>query len=164
LGRFDLPEDRYEGVKVCVAQYPLAERDAEGDDPGLEETVWIERLSPCHGVIRSPLVGELGVDFGDVVLFDGAPITYHEYRGESIPVFPHLVTLARPGYAIYRFGGLQAQPKQIAKLSNALPADSLIYTHTESLRIVCRQCWEGAKAHQHDSALPQHRVVTGKLC
>src|SRR5262249_33430114 len=75
IGRFGLPEGRYRPCKVRLAQRPLAERTADLDDPGEEETVWIERLSPCHGIIRSVLYGDLGVDYGDVILMDGAPIT-----------------------------------------------------------------------------------------
>ncbi|NNE21954.1 MAG: prenyltransferase, partial [Rhizobiales bacterium] len=52
MGRFGLPEGGYPQCKVKLAERPLAERGAENDHPGLEETIWIERLSPCHGVIR----------------------------------------------------------------------------------------------------------------
>jgi hypothetical protein len=76
MGRFGLPEGRYPQCKVRLAERPLAERSAECDDPGLEETIWIQRLSPCHGIVRSVLFQKLGVDFGDVVLFDGAPMTW----------------------------------------------------------------------------------------
>ncbi|MFX4790264.1 hypothetical protein ABTB87_23585, partial [Acinetobacter baumannii] len=54
-GRFGLPEGGYPACKVKLAERPLAERAADSDDPGQEETVWIERLSPCHGIIRSVL-------------------------------------------------------------------------------------------------------------
>ena len=55
MGRFGLPEGGYPECKVRLAERPLAERDAATDDPGLEETIWIERLSPCHGIVRSVL-------------------------------------------------------------------------------------------------------------
>jgi hypothetical protein len=58
----------------------------EPDDPGREETVWGERLSPCHGVVRSPLL-------------------QNEYGDERVAVFPHLTTLVRPGYRIWRVRG-----------------------------------------------------------
>ncbi|HSM42538.1 MAG TPA: prenyltransferase, partial [Afifellaceae bacterium] len=95
MGRFGLPDGGYPQCKVKLAERPLAERDADSDDPGLEETIWIQRLSPCHGIIRSVLYRDLGVDYGDVILFDGAPITYHTYGETSVPVFPHLATLVR---------------------------------------------------------------------
>ncbi len=55
MGRFDLPDGGYPQCKVRLAERPLAERNAADDDPGLEETIWIQRLSPCHGIIRSVL-------------------------------------------------------------------------------------------------------------
>lgn len=55
IGRFGLPDGGYAQCKVRLAQRPLAERNKDNDDPGLEETIWIERLSPCHGIIRSVL-------------------------------------------------------------------------------------------------------------
>ncbi|MGI1715343.1 hypothetical protein, partial [Escherichia coli] len=39
---------------------------------------------PCHGIIRSVLYGKLGVDYGDVILTDGAPITHHTYGEQQI--------------------------------------------------------------------------------
>lgn len=166
LGRFGLPDGRYHEVKVRLAQRPLAERnpETEPDDPGLEETIWIERLSPCHGIVRSALFQHLGVDYGDVVLFDGAPITHHKYGEEQVAVFPHLATLVRPGYRIWRFAGTQGEPGQIAELSRDLPDDSVLYVHTEQFQVVCHSCWESGRMnaeHHHDE---EHRVVTGKLC
>ena len=88
-----------------LAERPLAERSADRDDPGAEETIWIERLSPCHGIVRSVLYRNLGVDFGDVILMDGAPITYHSYGEARVAVFPHLATLVRQHYQIFDFAG-----------------------------------------------------------
>jgi hypothetical protein len=166
LGRFGLPEGSYGDVKVRLAERPLAERDPsrEPDAPGEEETVWVERLSPCHGIIRSALYAELGVDFGDVVLFDGAPITYHEYEGERVPVFPHLATLVQSGYRIVHFGGTQAHAHQIAELSSQLPADAVLYVHTEQFRVLCASCWENLRDEHTRHRETEHTVVTGKLC
>src|SRR5262245_2087654 len=116
MGRFGLPEGSYPHCKVKLAERPLAERTAAADDPGLEETIWIERLSPCHGIIRSVLYGDLGVDYGDVILIDGAPITHHTYGNDRVPVFPHLATLVRQNYQFYDFAGTQDEP-QIGRAS-----------------------------------------------
>lgn len=166
IGRFGLPEGTYSAVKVLLAQRPLAERTAarEPDDPGSEETIWAERLSPCHGVVRSALFQDLGLDYGDVILFDGAPITHHEYGGDRVPVFPHLATLIRPGYRIWPFGGTQAHAEQIASLSKALPEDSVLYVHTEKFQILCHRCWEAGRVGDCDHNEAEHRVVRGKLC
>jgi tetratricopeptide (TPR) repeat protein len=75
MGRFELPDGRFPSCKIRLAERPLAERTSENDDPGQEETIWIQRLSACHGIIRSVLYYDLGVNYGDVILFDGAPVT-----------------------------------------------------------------------------------------
>ncbi|MGE0326229.1 MAG: prenyltransferase [Polyangiaceae bacterium] len=165
VGRFLLPDGPYPDLKVRLAQFPLAERAGlERDEPGFEETVWVERLSPCHGIIRVAVFQDLGVDYGDAILFDGAPITYHEVNGESVPVLPHLATLKRSGYRILPFGGTQQATGQIVQLSEHLPADTVLYPHTENLEFVCQECWESSRPHQHHADMPEHRVVTGKLC
>lgn len=163
LGRFGLPDGGYPDCKVKLAQRPLAERDATQDDPGLEETIWVERLSPCHGIVRSALYQRLGVDYGDVVLFDGAPITYQTYGEKRVPVFPHLATLVRQGYRFYDFAGTQESERQLANASTALADDTVIYSHTEQFVQVCEACWRSeATDHARRSKSAAH-VVVGRI-
>lgn len=162
-GRFGLPEGGYPQCKVRLAERPLAERTAETDDPGLEETIWIERLSPCHGIIRSVLFQNLGVDYGDVILIDGAPCTYHTYGGKQIPVFPHLATLERSHYRFFDFAGTQEEAEQLARLSADLERDAIVYSHTESYRVLCAACWRDPdREHQHGKQEEKH-VVKGRI-
>jgi hypothetical protein len=165
-GRFDLPEGSFASVKVRLAERPLAERGGPGvpDDPGQEETIWIERLSPCHGIVRSALFYELGVDYGDVVIFDGAPITHQAYGDQKVPVFPHLATLKHRGYQRYPFAGTQQAQRQLAELGADLPDDTVIYVHTEQVVHLCSACWEETSTRHKTHATSEHRVVTGKLC
>jgi len=163
LGRFGLPEGGYSACKVKLAKRPLAERTADHDDPGEEETVWIERLSPCHGIIRSVLYGNLGVDYGDVILIDGAPITHHTYGEEQIPVFPHLVTLLRRNYQFFDFAGTQATARQLADMSEELDGDVVIYSHSESFKIMCANCWRNPDIDHADHEKMEKHVVTGRI-
>lgn len=163
MGRFGLPEGGYPQCKVKLAERPLAERSADMDDPGLEETVWIERLSPCHGVIRSVLYENLGVDYGDVVLFDGAPVAFHTYGDAQIPVFPHLATLIRRNYQFYDFAGTQEEPRQLADISADLQEDTVVYSHSENIRVLCRNCWRDPDVDHADRAPIEKCVVTGRI-
>lgn len=163
MGRFGLPEGLYPQCKVKLAERPLAERTADTDDPGLEETIWIERLSPCHGIVRSVLYQDLGVDYGDVVLIDGAPITYHTYGDAEVPVFPHLATLVRHNYQFFDFAGTQDEPRQLADASVDLDEDTIVYSHTESYRELCANCWRDPDIdHEHRERLERH-VVVGRI-
>jgi hypothetical protein len=163
MGRFELPEGSYPPVKVKVAQRPLAERSADLDDPGLEETIWIERLSPCHGIIRSVLYEDLGVDYGDVILIDGAPITHHTYGDKRVPVFPHLATLIRRNYKRYDFAGTQHEPRQLAEADIGLDGDSIIYPHSEYVTQLCARCWRDPDIdHDHHEKV-ERRIVVGRI-
>ncbi len=163
MGRFELPDGRYPQYKVRLAQRPLAERAADADDPGLEETIWLERLSPCHGIVRSVLYQDLGVDYGDVVLFDGAPITYHTYGEKKVPVFPHLATLNRNNYHLFDFAGTQASAGQIADASEDLEGDAVVYSHSENTVLLCASCWRSPDVHhRHENTVEKH-VVTGRI-
>lgn len=163
MGRFGLPDGSYHQCKVRLAERPLAERTADNDDPGLEETVWIERLSPCHGIIRSVLYQSLGVDYGDVVLIDGAPITYHTYRETQVPVFPHLATLERRHYQFFDFAGTQNASRELMDLSSSLDDDAVIYSHSEQYQRLCDSCWRNSNVdHDHRETTEKH-VVIGRI-
>ena len=164
MGRFGLPDGSYYSCKVKLAQFPIAERTAENDYPGLEETIWIERLSPCHGIIRSVLYQDLGVDYGDVILIDGAPITFHTYGEDSVAVFPHLATLVRSNYHFYDFAATQSEKGEINNLDKAIEEDIVIYSHTENFRYLCSACWrnQGLDHAQHTEKEEKH-IVTGRI-
>lgn len=163
LGRFGLPEGGYFSCKVKLAERPLAERTADSDDPGREETVWIERLSPCHGIIRSVLYGKLGVDYGDVILTDGAPITHHTYGEQQIPVFPHLATLLRRNYQFFDFAGTQETARQLADITDELDGDAVIYSHSEGFKIMCANCWRNPDIDHADHEQMEKHVVVGRI-
>lgn len=163
LGRFGLPEGGFRHCKVKLAERPLAERGADDDSPGLEETVWIERLSPCHGVIRSVLYAKLGVDYGDVILMDGAPITFQTYGDVKVPVFPHLATLARRGYQFHDFAGTQEERGQLAGASVDLEGDAILYSHSENVQVLCATCWRDQDLdHERHERVEKH-VVIGRI-
>jgi hypothetical protein len=163
IGRFGLPEGSYSQCKVKLAQRPLAERTADLDDPGAEETIWIERLSPCHGIVRSVLYRKLGVDYGDVILIDGAPITYHAYGEVRVPVFPHLATLVRQHYQVFDFAGTQETARQLVNLSAELDKDAVIYSHSENVKMLCANCWRDPdRDHDHHEEM-EKLVVKGRI-
>ena len=163
MGRYGLPDGGYPSCKVTLAERPLAERSADNDDPGLEETIWIERLSPCHGIVRSVLYQDLGVDYGDVVLMDGAPITYHRYGDREIPVFPHLATLLRSGYLFFDFAGTQDEAGRIDSIDRQLDGDVAVYSHSENFVTLCSSCFRDPGVDHERHGADRHHVVTGRI-
>lgn len=162
LGDDGLPTGPFPYCQVRLAERPLAARGAQRDDPGREETIWIERISPCHGRVVSALTMDLGVDYGDLVLHDGASIVTRLWGDDEVPVFPHLVTLRAGGWRTYWFAGTQAQPGQMASFGERLPGGASLYVHTEMTRTLCAACW-GRRDGGHTHDAPPSRVVTGKL-
>jgi hypothetical protein len=109
------------------------------------------------------LYERLGVDFGDVVLIDGAPITYHKYGDREIPVFPHLATLVRSNYQFFDFAGTQDGEGRINSASADLERDSVIYSHTENVSYLCAACWRNPGTdHEHGETEEKH-VVRGRI-
>ncbi len=163
MGRYGLPDGGYPSCKVMLAERPLAERSADNDNPGLQETIWIERLSPCHGIVRSVLYQDLGVDYGDVVLMDGAPVTYHRYGDREVPVFPHLATLVRNHYRFFDFAGTQEKAGQIDSIDRELDGDIAVYPHSENFVTLCSSCFRDPDIDHEQHGAEQHHVVTGRI-
>jgi hypothetical protein len=148
---------------VRLAERPLAERTAENDDPGQEETIWIERISACHGIIRSVLYYDLGVNYGDIVLFDGAPITTHKYGDDEIFVFPHIATLLRRNYRFFDFAGTQDQPKRLMSVNKVLGEEPAVYSHTDNVVTLCANCWNDPNTNHSRHEETTKHVVTGRI-
>jgi hypothetical protein len=105
----------------------------------------------------------LGVDYGDVILMDGAPVTHHTYGEERVAVFPHLATLLRRNYQFFDFAGTQDKAGQLASLSGELAGDAVVYSHSENVRMLCANCWRDSNIdHSHREDIEKH-VVTGRI-
>lgn len=128
------------------------------------EIVWAQPLSPCHGVIRTPTFREAIADFGDVVLWDGAPVSVVERDGRPLPRFPLLGVLKSGDERRFRFLALQQKPEDVARLGEALPEGVVLYQHGERVETVCPRCAAGQTLVRHEH-LPaeEHRIAFGKI-
>ena len=87
------------------------------------EVLWVEPLSPCHGVVHTPTVRKANVDFGDLVMWDGAPVRVNTIDGRPVPVFP-VLSILRPGdERRLRFVGMQKQRGTVQALAAELGDD-----------------------------------------
>ncbi len=95
------------------------------------EVLWVQPLSPCHGVVQSPTARRASVDYGDVVLWDGAPVRMNRVQSDGaareVPVFP-LLWILRPGAERrLRFVAMAKQRAFVEALAEALaPAATLV--------------------------------------
>jgi len=84
------------------------------------ELLWVQPLSPCHGVVQSPTARKASVDYGDVVLWDGAPARINRVAERDVPVFPLLYILRQGDERRLRFVGMQKQRGAVQALASEL--------------------------------------------
>ncbi len=157
-----------EGMEPARVRLPTRGTGHAGDGLPVKaagfEIVWAQPLSPCHGVLRSPTQRDAVADFGDVVLWDGAPVAVTEHEGRRVPCFP-LLTVLKPGdERRFRFLAMQQRPGQIDALGEGLPDGALLYAHGERVERLCPRCAAGDTMVRHEHLPPEeHRLVFGKL-
>jgi tetratricopeptide (TPR) repeat protein len=130
------------------------------------ELVWIAPLSPCHGVVQSPTFRDAPIDYGDLVLWDGAPVAAHRTSAEeTVPVFP-LLEILRPGNERrWPFVALEQEPGALEGLERALPEGTRVFVRDERVEHGCVAC-ESGEPHEHDGTVPaaaSTSLVRGKI-
>ena len=102
------------------------------------ELVWTAPLSPCHGVVQSPTFRDAPIDYGDLVLWDGAPVAAHQVSADdAVPVFP-LLEVLRPGdERRWAFVALEREPGALEGLEQALPEGTRVFVQQERVGHHC---------------------------
>ena len=115
------------------------------------ELVWIAPLSPCHGVVQSPTFRDAPIDYGDLVLWDGAPVAAHRTSSdETVPVFP-LLEVLRPGdERRWAFVALEREPRALEGLEAALPEGTRVFVQEERVEHHCAACEAGEPHEPHE--------------
>ena len=134
------------------------------DEGAVFEVVWVAPISPVHGVIVTPTFRDAPADYGDVVLWDAAPVSVHAQDGERVPRFALLEILRRGDERRLRFVGLQQAAGEIDRLAETLPDGSSVFVQEERIEHVCVRCASGEVLTKHEHTAPEeHRIVYGKL-
>jgi len=140
---------------------PAAHRAGAGDYTF--EYLWVEPSSPCHGVVVNPTIYDLVVDYGDVVLWDGAPVGWREHGGKRYPRFPLLERLERA--PLYRWYFVAKQPRAgaVVALAKELGDDIVIEAHSEEAFLLCKECAERGVQPGHHHGHNEPRFANGKF-
>jgi hypothetical protein len=113
------------------------------------ELVWVAPLSPCHGVVQSPTFREAPIDYGDLILWDGAPVAAHKLSDEeTVPVFPLLEILKRGEEWRWAFVALERETDALEGLEAELPEGTRLFVQHERLAHHCAAC-EAGEPHEH---------------
>lgn len=111
---------------------------AATEQPILYEHVWVAPDSPCHGRVLDPTMLAVGVDVGDVVLFDRAPVGVAVVDGRSVLRFPLLALLQR---GVLETTGVSARDDtDLARLRAGLRDGERLYMFDENVELVCDDC------------------------
>jgi len=107
-------------VRVATMGEDIGQNDPLPAKAVTFEVLWVAPLSPCHGVIQTPTARKASVDYGDVVLWDGAPARLNDVDGQKVPVFP-LLWILRPGdERRLRFVGMQKEGDLLQSVGDSL--------------------------------------------
>jgi hypothetical protein len=154
----------FDGAQVRVST--LGEGiDPAAHVPGREpvfENLWIDRLSYVHGKIANASIHDLPVDYGDIVLFDGAPVGWRDDGTTRTPRFPLLQKLRSGAYRRYWFLAKQPRGGFFDDLAEFLPEETFFYVHDEQVNMLCDDCARGGKI-VHDHTKPESFLVSGKF-
>lgn len=115
------------------------------------EVLWVAPISPCHGVVQSPTFRDAQVDYGDVVLWDGAPVGVRKTAEGVVPTFPLLALLRAGDERRLGFAALEQNRGDIRALGEALPDGCRLFVHAER---VAKESGDEAEAH---------RILYGKI-
>jgi hypothetical protein len=128
-----------------------------GDTPvrlnpdGDGEVVWARRIDPVRARLLNIPYEQSGFHFGDIVLHDGAPVGYRMSGERECPVFNVLELFEASGLETFEVEVEAANEADMAALAQAFEAASIeMEDWTGNVRMLCKQCSEGAPHEHHD--------------
>jgi hypothetical protein len=153
-------------VRVLSRRSPTDGTSPHPDKTVGFELVWIAPLSPCHGVVQSPTFRDAPIDYGDLVLWDGAPVAAHRTAsGDTVPVFPLLEVLRRGDERRWSFVSLEREPgalETFETLEGELPEGVRVFVQHERLDHHCAAC-EAGEPHEHAETETLPGLIRGKV-
>jgi tetratricopeptide (TPR) repeat protein len=177
LGQWDLARQAWRsfGIEVPDGEGPIDFPCGFGPirlaPDGDAEVVWAYRLDPARAELASIPFPESGHRWRDVVLNDGAPCGYRQFRGQEGPVFNALQLLEASPFGTYvarvTMPAEGQAAGQLAEIAARLEGSAEDWS--TSVRILCKACSEGRPHGEHDrEATPpagQHLVgIAARNC
>jgi hypothetical protein len=169
LGRWQLARSAWRGFGLDVPEgqgpldFPCGYGPIRLNPDGNAEVVWAYRLDPARAELASIPFPESRHRWRDVVLNDGAPNGYRQYKGEEVPVFDALGLLEISSFGTYvarvQMPGDSRHVLELAEIAAELEGSAEDWT--TSVRMICRACSEGRPHKQHDAeAVPPEGAHT----
>lgn len=158
LGRWDAAREAWRGFGIDVPEgegpldLPCGVGPIRLDPAGHAEVVWAWRIDPARARLASIPFPESGYRWKDVVLNDGDPRGYREYRGKQLPVLDamELLTPSPAGLYVARLQTAGGDDSLAPLLKRALELGGCAEDWSTSVRILCKACSEGQVHEKHD--------------
>jgi hypothetical protein len=159
LGRWQLARSAWRGYGLDVPDgkgpidFPCGIGPIRINPDDDAEIVWAYRLDPARAEIASIPLPESKHRWRDVVLNDGEPKGYRQYRGEEVPVLNALALLEISPFGTY-LAEVQMPNKRkyiVALMRIAEELGGCAEDWSTSLRLLCRACSEGRPHKEHDT-------------
>jgi hypothetical protein len=159
LGRWQLARSAWPGFGIDVpdGQGPLDFPSGFGpirlNPDGEPEIVWAYRLDPARAELASIPFPESKHRWRDVVLNDGAPNGYRQYKGAEVPVLDELQLLETSPFATFiaevRMPNKRQYAGDLAQIASEMGGSAEDWSM--SVRLICRACSEGRRHVDHDT-------------
>jgi hypothetical protein len=120
---------------------------------GNAEVVWADRIDPARAVLASIPFPESNYRWRDIVLNDGAPTGFRQYKGAKVPVFDALQLLEAGPFGTYVARvALPPEDEYMEKLAEtATKLEGSAEDWSTSTRLLCKACSEGIVHATHDT-------------
>ncbi len=167
VGEDGLPSMRLPPVKVRLSTARIGVTHPSADEPMFEH-VWVERRSPCHGVVLNPTLYDVGGDIGDIVVWDGQPIGVVRDGDLEIPRFPALTWRGGSDVRTFRFAATVPSADALERVRTAVGDDVRVYVFEDEIELLCLDCVRTGGPHEASHRAPPERppasgLVHGKL-
>jgi tetratricopeptide (TPR) repeat protein len=150
-------------VRVLSRGSGYATASAFPDEAAAFEVLWVQPLSPCHGVVASPSFRDAPIDYGDLVLFDPAPVAQgRDADGNVVPCFPLLEILRRGDEHRLRFIAYVERAGAFDELVRGLPEGFTLFRQSERIESARPSLLTG-KPLEKAAAPVSEKLVHGKI-
>lgn len=127
------------------------------------EVLWVQPLSPFHGVVASPCFRDAPIDYGDVIMFDPAPVSQsRDADGNLVPCFPILEVLRRGDEHRMRFIAYVEREDAFEAFSRGLPEGFTLFRQSERIESARPSIFTGEKLEKPVAPLSP-KLAHGKI-
>ena len=114
------------------------------------EVVWCDRIDPARAIIRNVPFPTSNHRFGDLILHDGEPNGYRQFRGHEVPVFDELELIEPSHFATFEVVIEASNSQDRESLLDLSNERAVILENWSKVRMLCHLCSKGRPHSEHE--------------